>query len=130
MGTHNLGSPHITGKTLSDNLTSSFLNDYPVTRAGYFGEVGSNSKVRIIYSDNVYITAKDFYERVGKGAISTRKIPHGKVSALADGTIITYRAITSSEGSPAININIKKGSYKGRVKTQKIHFVTNKGGTN
>ena len=124
MGTYNPGNPHNAGKTFNDNLTSSFLKDYPVTKAGYFGKAGNSTSVREIKSSDAYATAQDFADRISKGSVSTKNITHGWVATLADGTRITYRVVTSSEGSPAVDINIEKGSYKGKVKTQKIHFVT------
>ena len=126
MGTYNPGNPHNAGKTFNDNLTSSFLKDYPVTKAGYFGKAGNSTSIREIQSADAYTTAQDFADRISEGSVSTKNITHGWVATLADGTRITYRVVTSSEGSPAVDINIEKGSYKGKVKTQKIHFVTEK----
>lgn len=126
MGTHNPCNPHTAGRNLNDNLTSSFLKDYPVTEAGYFGRAGNSSSVREILSANVYATARDFADRISKGCVSKKDISHGWIATLADGTRITYRVVTSSKGSPAVDINIKKGSYKGKVKTQKIHFTSDK----
>ncbi len=126
MGTYNPSNPHNAGKTFNDNLTSSFLKDYPVTKAGYFGKAGNSTSVREIQSSDVYATAQDFADRISKGSVFTKNITHGWVATLADGTRITYRVVTSSEGSPAVDINIEKGIYKGKVKTQKIHFVTDK----
>ena len=34
---------------------------YPVTKDGYFGKPGKNSKVRVITSDNQHKTSKDFF---------------------------------------------------------------------
>lgn len=126
MGTYNPGNPHNAGKTFNDNLTSSFLKDYPITKAEYFGKAGNLSSVREIQSADAYATVQDFADRISKGSTATKSIAHGWVATLADGTRITYRVVTSSKGSPAIDINIEKGSYKGEVKTQKIHFITDK----
>ncbi|KFI94598.1 hypothetical protein [Bifidobacterium stellenboschense] len=40
---------------------------------------------------------------------------------LGDGTLVTYRQITSSKGSPAVEIRLSSGSHN--VQQQKIHFV-------
>lgn len=50
----------------------------------------------------------------------------GFITELKDGTIISYREITSTEGSPAVEINIKKSTDTGGVKKQKIHFEKRK----
>ena len=68
--------------------------------------------------------AKDFYEKLTYGAIE-KSLPNGKgkIAKLKDGTIITYREISSSDGSPAVDINIKKSTNSNGVKQQKIHFT-------
>lgn len=43
------------------------------------------------------------------------------MSRLGDGTLVTYRRITSSKGSPAVEIRLSGGEHI--VKQQKIHFV-------
>ncbi len=45
---------------------------------------------------------------------------------MSDGTIITYRRYTRSDNLPAVDINIRKSTDSGGIKSQKIHFV--KGG--
>ena len=50
----------------------------------------------------------------------------GYITELKDGTIISYREVTSTEGSPAVEINIKKSTDTGGVKKQKIHFEKRK----
>ena len=47
----------------------------------------------------------------------------GYQTALKDGTIISFRAISSSDGTPVVEINIRKSNTHGDVKRQKIHFV-------
>lgn len=43
---------------------------------------------------------------------------------MKDGTVITYREVShSSNGSPAVDINISSVDSSGNIKTQKIHFV-------
>lgn len=38
-------------------------------------------------------------------------------------TIVSYRKVSSSDITPAVDINIKKSKESGGVKQQKIHFV-------
>jgi len=56
-----------------------------------------------------------------------RTIPgrEGTITKLDDGTQITYRVITSSENSPAVEINVKRA--KTNINGQKIHFVKQSG---
>ena len=42
---------------------------------------------------------------------------------MKDGTIVSYREVSSSDGSPAVEINIRKSDEHGDIKYQKIHFV-------
>lgn len=44
---------------------------------------------------------------------------------MADGTVVTWREVSSSDGFPAVDINIKKSTDSGGLKVQKIHFVKN-----
>ena len=53
-----------------------------------------------------------------KGYVDEQEIENGKVRTLEDGTKITYRSKSHSDGTPAIDIN-KGNTYK----RQKIHFV-------
>ena len=47
----------------------------------------------------------------------------GTIAKLADGTIVSYRKVSSSDVTSAVDINIKKSKESGGVKQQKIHFV-------
>ena len=40
-----------------------------------------------------------------------------------DGTVVTMREISSSDGTPVVEINIKGSSHTGGLKNQKIHFM-------
>ncbi|MBO4604233.1 MAG: hypothetical protein J5657_02895, partial [Clostridiales bacterium] len=81
-----------------------------------------------IKSDNPSVTAKDFYDRIAHGGIENEIIDRngnikGAKTKMADGTIVTWREISNSDGSPAVDINIKKSTDSGGLKFQKIHFV-------
>lgn len=67
-------------------------------------------------------TAKKFYEAAGRGGIE-KVYPKGKLTILSDGTIISYRKISTSDGTAVVEINIRQSSNNGGVKYQKIHFV-------
>lgn len=110
--------------SISDNLPN--LTDSYQFAHGFFGDRGDSTKVRTrhITSNNPIKTSKDFYRKIAYGAIE-KNLPNnkGKVAKLKDGTIITYREISSSDGSPAVDINIKKSTDSKDVKQQKIHFI-------
>ncbi len=80
-------------------------------------------KNREIDCDNPVQEAKKFYDSIAFGGIES-KLENGKgyLTKLKDGTVITFREITSTEGSPAVEINIKKTSESSGIKSQKIHF--------
>lgn len=92
---------------------------YPLTKSGYFGSQGKNC--RIITSASPEATSIDFYRKLGKGG-TTKPLSNGKgtITTLGDGTRIVHRLITSTKGSPAVEITISGSS---KVKNQKIHFV-------
>ncbi len=94
-------------------------NDYKTTQGGYFGEKGKNC--RTITSKDPVGTSVDFYERLGKGG-KTSSLPNGKgtKTVLGDGTVIVHRIITSTKGSPAVEISV---SGSPSIKNQKIHFI-------
>lgn len=94
---------------------------------GYFGESPKENakRIRHIESDDPSTTAKDFYDKIAYGGIES-DIPKGKIVEMEDGTVITWRNVSSSDGSPAVDINIERSRDSGGLKKQKIHFV--KGG--
>jgi len=52
----------------------------------------------------------------------------GKMTKMVDGTIVTWRNVSSSkDGSPAVNISVKYSDNHGDLKEQKIHFIKKKG---
>lgn len=107
---------------LSENIRK-VSKDYPIHN-GYFGEDGEGRhKTREITSDNPLKTAKDFYDKIAYGGIE-EDLANGKgvKTTMEDGTIITMREQSSSDGSPAVNINIKYSSDSAGIKDQKIHF--------
>lgn len=60
----------------------------------------------------------------GKGGeISKLPRENGTSTRLDDGTIITYRVITSTANSPAVQINVRKVEANVKINGQKIHFI-------
>lgn len=118
----NGGRRFLGSRSLSDNLPE-LTKKYPLSEGGYFGRASnrtSNNRVRQIVSQNPIKTASDFYKHATAGAVSEKSIPSGKTSFLRDGTVITLRKISSSDGYPAVDIKIMT---PGTVKTHKIHFL-------
>lgn len=110
--------------SISDNLPE-LIDSYQFAH-GFFGKRGDSTKERTrhIESENPIKTSKDFYNKLTYGAIE-KNLPKGKgkVAKLKDGTIITYREISFSDGSPVVDINIKRSKDSNSVKQQKIHFI-------
>lgn len=59
----------------------------------------------------MYPLSKRFFEEKTKGHVDEQEIENGKVRTLEDGTKITYRSKSHSDGTPAIDIN-KGNTYK------------------
>ena len=110
--------------SLNDNLAD-VTRRFPLAPYGKFGERGKGD-ARVIKSNAPVGTAYEFFNRITAGYATIRRIPYkdgskkGCVATLKDGTKITIRKKSSSDGSPAVDINIVS---PGRVKTHKIHFV-------
>ena len=69
------------------------------------------NETRNIFSDNFLATATDFYDRIANGGIEhTYDGGSRKITQMADGTIITWRNTSNSDGSPVVEINIKGSS--------------------
>lgn len=91
---------------------------------GYFGIKGSSLTIREIHARNHEQVAKDFFNKIAKGGILDLKtLPGGVVSRLKDGSNISYRKITKSPNSPAVEIRFKSVNSKYGINDQKIHFV-------
>lgn len=112
-------------RSLEDNVNN-IKASYPLSD-GYFGVKGSSRRIREIHSKNHEAVAKDFFNTIAKGGILDLKtIPGGVVSRLKDGTVVSYRKITSSFNSPAVEIRFRSVDSKYGIKDQKIHFVQDK----
>lgn len=92
---------------------------------GYFGENSKHGKDRtrnIASADNL-AAAKDFYDKIAFGGKEQIINNNMKITRMADGTVITMRKVSHSDGTPVVDINIKPSTHTGGVKGQKIHFV-------
>lgn len=110
---------HYVPRSSVDLNAKRMSNDYPLTSNGYFGEKGKN--VRIIKTPTPETTSSDFYMKLGWGGKTEQlKNGHGTRTTLDDGTIIVHRLITSTKGSPAVDIKV---IHAKTVKSQKVHFI-------
>jgi len=97
---------------------------FPLTSEGLFGEKGKN--VRVIRSDDPLKTSEEFAGMLTEGM---EKEPLGgkqgwKVNA-DDGSIITYRPVTKTPDSPAVEVN-NRYAENPVLPSQKIHFIKEK----
>lgn len=92
---------------------------------GYFGDKypRSKPKTREIVSNSPVKDARELFRQITKGGVK-EDIPglKGQAVRLPEGTLVTLRLVTSSSGSPAVEINIKETIKGFKVRTQKIHF--------
>lgn len=96
---------------------------------GRFGvsSPSTGNTTRNIASDDPVSTAKDFYDKIALGGIEqTYNNGNLKVTHMADGTYVTWRLISHSDGTSVVEINIDGSSHTGGIKKQKIHFVEDK----
>ncbi|APH06221.1 peptidoglycan-binding domain-containing protein [Bacillus weihaiensis] len=106
------------GKKVLLDLDLQFFAKIKANEHGYFGKVGksSSSKVRNISGGD--LEAKKFFNALTEGYVSEKKLDNGVLRILKDGTAITYRPVSKSDSTPAVDINGGK-TYK----SQKIHFI-------
>lgn len=78
-------------------------------------------RLATIKADDPIATATMFASIASQGFVSEITNDKGYRRKLADGTIVVLRVVTSSEGSPAVDLNIADEEH-----VRKIHFV--KGG--
>lgn len=99
------------------------------SKYAYFnGRFGINSphggaSTRSISSTDNLSTATDFYNKIAFGGKENIVNNNLRITRMADGTIITMRKVSHSDGTPAVDINIERSSHTGGIKKQKIHFI-------
>ena len=110
--------------SLKDNIEK-VAEIYGLNENGFFAKIGKKGSdhIRQIDAKDEIIEARKFYEIIAYGGVETT-FSNGKglKTKLKDGTIISYREITSTQSSPAVEINVKRSHEKCGIKTQKIHF--------
>lgn len=131
-----------TGKVVSEMGTSAYKGNTQFYRSvgqnvmiasrsyhynnGYFGysSPSTGSRTRNISSEDSLNTAKDFYDKIAIGG-KEQRLQGGKLSitTMADGTVITMRTKSRSDGTPVVEINIDRSGHSGGIKRQKIHFT-------
>lgn len=96
------------------------MDIYPYSEHGFFGKKGKNS--RVIKTSDPEAVSIDFYKRLSiGGTVVPLSNGKGTKTVFADScATITHRIVTSTKGSPAVDVNV---SYSLLVKSQKIHFV-------
>ena len=92
---------------------------------GYFGNNSKhgNDRTRNITALDNLVAAKDFYDKIAFGGKEQIVNESMNITRMADGTVITMRKTSHSDGTPVVDINIKPSTHTGGVKGQKIHFV-------
>ncbi len=92
---------------------------------GYFGEnsIHGRDRTRNIFASDNLAAATDFYDKIAYGGKEHIVNDNLRITRMADGSIITMRKVSRSDGTPVVDINIKPSKDTGGVKGQKIHFV-------
>lgn len=96
---------------------------------GRFGvsSPSTGNVTRNIASTDPISTARDFYDKIALGGIEqSYNNRQRKVTRMADGTHVTWRLISHSDGTSVVEINIEHSTHTGGIKNQKIHFVEEK----
>lgn len=94
------------GNTLEENL-SRLVEKFPVSESGYFGTQRKSNKrdVRNIESNNPARAASEFAQIAGAYPSAMKVIPgKGMVYFMRDGGLVTYRYISTSDGSPVVEL--------------------------
>ncbi len=92
---------------------------------GYFGinSIHGNNRTRNITAQDNLVAVRDFYNKIAFGGIEQVIDENTRITRMADGTVITMREVSHSDGTPVVDINIKPSTHTGGVKGQKIHFI-------
>lgn len=109
------------GRTLLDNIPKT-TQAFPLTPDGLFGTLGYNSGIRHIASVDPVATSTRFYGLLSEGGEVLRQSEKIVVKRMGDDAFVTWRLVSSSDGSPAVDINMSR-VVGGIVRTHKIHFT-------
>ena len=104
--------------SVCDNAES-VAKKYNLNEFGNFGKKGDNC--RVFKCDDPLKESAEFYKKLSKGGVET-PLPRGNgvKTTFDDFSVVTYREITKTPNSPAIDIKIKT---PGKIRGQKIHFI-------
>ena len=108
-------------RTLLDNIPQT-TQAFPLTPDGLFGTPGRNNGVRHIVSTDPIATSIRFYGLLSEGGTVLRQTEKIVVRRMGDDAFVTWRLVSSSDGSPAVDINMSR-VVGGIVRTHKIHFT-------
>lgn len=112
------------GHTFAENLAELTLA-FPAYPHGITWKRSSGKKTGTIASKDPIGDATRFAALASKGYVSEALLPNGYVRELVDGSHITLRTTSHSDGSPAVTLNIATDK-----KVIKIHFVPEGGKRN
>ncbi len=112
------------GRTLLDNIPQT-TQVFPLNPDGLFGTPGYNTGVRHIASTDPIATSLRFYGLLADGGTVLRQTEKIMIKRMGDDAFITWRLVSSSDGSPAVDINMSR-VVGGIVRTHKIHFTKEK----
>ena len=93
---------------------------FKLSKSGYFGKAGQSKGARNIASKDPLATCDLFSGTASQGAVEYMHVKNGVAKRLKDGAVITSRYKSSSDGTPAVDINLTQPS---EAKKQKIHFI-------
>lgn len=115
---HASGGGYSSPSTLAQNL-SKLSKTYPSDKQGRLGAKGRN-KARLISTHNPSKTAESIYSSLKYGGKESR-LPNGKgkLAIFPDGSRVIYRPVSSSDGSPVVEISISGPNGS----SYKIHFI-------
>ena len=124
-----VGYTHYIKTDIKQSLPITMLS-FPY-KDGYFfdkSEQGNNNNIRQCTATDPLYCSKDVFSSLTEDAFTQSDYSQGTIIAiLPDGTAITWRASSSSDGSPAVDINPSSEAIKMGVKRQKIHFIPSGG---
>lgn len=103
-------------------LIASSKYSYSNGRFGVSSPHGGASTRNIAASDNL-AAAKDFYDKIAYGGKESIVDGNLRITRMADGSIITMRKVSHSDGTPVVDINIERSTHSGGLRKQKIHFI-------
>lgn len=108
--------PHLE-RSFDDNLDG-IRSAFPSFPKGMKWENKKRKRLTTIESENPLATATLFANLASAGFTREKNTDNGFRRWLSDGSVIGLRYVSSSDGSPAVDLNISSESF-----TRKIHFT-------